>query len=389
MGMGMAPSDGEGSGFIINDEGYILTNNHVVENARAIIVRLHDGQEYPATVIGTDPLTDIALIKIESDERLPVVPLGDSEESRVGDWVIAIGSPLGLDFTVTAGIVSAIGRDDVHPNGQNIYENFIQTDASINPGNSGGPLINLQGEVIGINAAINRLGQGIGFAIPINYAKVLLPQLLANGSVTRSCIGIIIQGISQVESNRLNLDSTDGVLVESILENGPADSAGLRSGDIITGFNGEAIEDPGELRWLASVAGVESTVPVNIIREGRDELLQVTLGEMPCDSKSEESAPPDTNGSSLLGVDVSDLDEATRQELALPTNSGARVVAIAESSPALGSGLRVGDVILEVGSTAISGPSEFNNLVSQYRQGDILRLRIRRGNAWVFIAFTL
>lgn len=383
--------EGEGSGFIINPDGYILTNNHVVENAQTILVRLVDGVELYAEVVGTDPRTDVALIKVDPDYPLPTIPLGDSDELHVGDWVVAIGSPLGLDFTVTHGIVSALERREIHPDGRDLYENFIQTDASINPGNSGGPLINIQGEVIGINTAVNRMGQGIGFAIPINMVKLLVPQLLETGTVRRSCIGVSIQAMSRELAGTYGLSAPRGALVRDVNAGGPGEVAGILPGDVILTFDGEDIEEADELPWLASVAGVGREVEVGILRAGDRTEVDVVLGELPCTGTVAAAAatPTPSGAAAPLGVQVSALDSASRLGLGLPGDVGILVEDIATTSPAHGSGLRVGDVILEVGSAPVSTPTDFVEEVGRYGRGDIVRLRIRRGTAWVFIAFTL
>ncbi len=381
-------AEGEGSGFIINADGYILTNNHVVENAQTIVVKLHDDREFTALIVGTDPRTDVALIKIEVPDELPVAPLGDSDSARVGDWVLAIGSPLGLDFTVTAGIVSALGRREVHPDGRELYENFIQTDASINPGNSGGPLFNLRGEVIGINTAVNRLGQGIGFAIPINMVKILLPQLQNTGTVTRSCIGVSIQPLTRDLALSFGLERPRGALVHSVTGGGPGEEAGIEPGDIILNFGGREIEEAGELPWLASVGGVGNTVPIDVLRSGSTETIEVTLGEQPC-ARPETATASNDGVVSPLGIHVSDLDQATRNSLGLGAEIGIRVEGVDARSPAGGSGLTIGDIIIEVGSTPVEDARHFAALLRTYSRGDILRLRIRRNSAWVFIAFVI
>ena len=382
-------SEGEGSGFVIDPSGYILTNNHVIESASAILVRLQNRREYPATVVGTDPNTDIALLKIEPSEPLAAAPLGDSDGLHVGDWVVAIGSPLGLDFTVTAGIVSALGRREVHPDGRELYENFIQTDASINPGNSGGPLINLRGEVIGINTAVNRIGQGIGFAIPVNMVKILIPQLLETGRVRRSCIGVRINPMSRELALTYGLETPMGALVVGVNPGGPGDQAGLEVGDVILGFNGEEIEEARELPWLASVAGVGGNVEIDVLRDGSRTRLPVVLGEHPCEARPVSAGSSGGGSSGPLGISVRGLDPTQSHSLGLPPGIGVLVDEIGGGSPARGSGLRVGDVILEVGSETVANPDHFTRLLSRYTRGDILRLRIRRGNAWVFIAFSL
>ncbi|MBN1947333.1 MAG: Do family serine endopeptidase [Bradymonadales bacterium] len=383
-------TEGQGSGVIIDREGYILSNNHVIENAQAILVRLQDGREYPATVVGRDERTDVALLKIDTGGDLPVAPLGDSDQLRVGDWVIAIGNSLGLDFTVTSGIVSALGRRGIHPDNRDLYEDFIQTDASINPGNSGGPLINLRGEVIGINTAINRLGQGIGFAIPINMVKVLIPQLLETGTVRRSCIGVSIQPMSQELAMSYGLDRPQGALVVHVNPGGPAERAGLQPGDVILRFGEEEITQSEVLPWLASIGGVGNEVELELIRGGQRQTVTVTLGELPCmETPASPVVTRSTGGEEALGIHVTELDPSTRESLRIPAGTGVVVEEIGSGSPAQGSGLRVGDVIIEVGSTPVTSPEQFSSQLSRLRRGDILRLRIRRGHSWVFLAFTI
>ena len=270
-----------GSGFIIDEDGYILTSLHVVASAESIRVRLHDGREFDGRVIGRDPKTDIALLKIDGADNLTALPFGDSSNLRVGDWVIAIGNPFGLSSTVTAGIISAVGRDDVSLAEGIDYSNFIQTDASINPGNSGGPLLNVDGRVIGINVAINRRGQGIGFAIPINMARAILPQLNTLGWVARSYLGVYIDHFPIDVARMLGWDKPRGALIDRVIKNGPADLAGLLKGDIIVIFDGTAIEKAGELPWLVSTAGIGKIVKVVIMR-GRDEReVEVVMGKLP------------------------------------------------------------------------------------------------------------
>jgi serine protease Do len=247
-----------GSGFIIDRDGYILTNNHVVEKAQSIKVRLSDEKEYDAKVVGRDPKTDIALIKINTRQNLPVAPLGDSDSLEVGDWLIAIGNPFGLEHTVTAGIVSAKGRVI----GAGPYDDFIQTDASINPGNSGGPLFNLNGEVVGINTAIVSGGQGIGFAIPINVAKELLPQLKTKGRVVRGWLGVMIQKVTPEIAKGFGLKESEGALVSDVMEGSPAEKAGIKRGDVIVSYNGKRIKEMDQLPKLVGTTEVGKKVKV-------------------------------------------------------------------------------------------------------------------------------
>ena len=273
---------GLGTGFVYDFAGYLLTNHHVIAKATEVTVRFLDGHEVNGTVVGSDRHTDIAVVKVE-EKNLPALPLGDSDALEVGDWVIAIGNPFGLSHTVSAGIASAKGRtrDDVRGLDPSGYFNFIQTDASINPGNSGGPLLNLQGEVIGINSAVRANANGIGFAIPVNMVKQLLPMLLRDGKIRRSAIGVEVLGLNPVESQRLKRPDTKGAWVQNVRPGSPADRAGIAADDVIVAFNGKPIADPDELRWLASIAGVGSVATVTIARMDRVFDVRVTLGELP------------------------------------------------------------------------------------------------------------
>lgn len=280
---------GLGTGFVYDEAGYLLTNHHVIAQANEVTVRFLDGHETNGTVVGSDKHTDIAVVKVD-EKSLPALPLGDSDVIEVGDWVMAIGNPFGLSHTVSAGIVSAKGRtrDDVRGLDPSGYFNFIQTDASINPGNSGGPLLNLKGEVIGINAAVRANANGIGFAIPINMVKQLLPMLLRDGKIRRSAIGVEVLGLNPLEAQRLKRQDTRGAWVQNVRPGSPADRAGIAADDVILAFNGKSVADPDELRWLASIAGVGSVATVTIARMERVFDVRVTLGELP-----ELAEPPD------------------------------------------------------------------------------------------------
>jgi len=274
-------TEGVGSGFVYDAAGYLLTNNHVIEGATKIVVNFHDGVELVGTVVGADPPTDIAVIKVDAD-GLSALPLGDSNALLVGDWVIAIGNPFGLEHTVSAGILSARGRtrDDVRGLDPTGYFNFLQTDASINPGNSGGPLLNLAGQVVGINAAVRANANNIGFAIPMDMVVQLLPKLLANGRIRRSGIGIIVDEISRGDATRLELPRAQGAIVTKVLPNRPAARAGILIGDVILAFGDKPVANPNELRWMASIAGVSSVVPVQVARGGKTFRVNVTLDEL-------------------------------------------------------------------------------------------------------------
>jgi serine protease Do len=271
-----------GSGFIIDEQGHVLTNFHVVDNATEIGVRLLDERFFKADVVGTDPKTDLALLKVQHEgAELPLLPLGDSQELRVGDWVIAIGNPLGLASTVTAGIASAVGRKNIPISQDMRYKDFIQTDASINPGNSGGPLIDVDGEVVGINTAISAQGQGIGFAVPINMAREILDQLKEHGRVERSWLGVYAREVPNELRAQLGVDFDGGVLVRKVVGGGPADKAGLSSGDIIYSLDAEVVEDPPQMAWIASNLGVGKKIEVVYYRGDNKRTTTLTMGALP------------------------------------------------------------------------------------------------------------
>ena len=283
---------GLGTGFIYDAAGYLLTNHHVIARASEVTVRFLDGREVNGTVVGSDKHTDIAVVKVE-EKGLPALPLGDSDVLDVGDWVVAIGNPFGLSHTVSAGIVSAKGRtrDDVRGLDPSGYFNFLQTDASINPGNSGGPLLNLKGEVIGINSAVRANANNIGFAIPVNMVKQLLPMLLRDGKIRRSAIGVEVLGLNPVEAQRLKRPDTKGAWVQNVRPGSPADRAGIGADDVILSFNGKTVADPDELRWLASIAGVGANATITLARGDRVFDVRVTLGELPEPPDSPDEEP--------------------------------------------------------------------------------------------------
>jgi serine protease Do len=281
LGRRRTVAEGLGTAFVYDPEGFLLTNNHVIEDATDIVASFIDGRDIKATVVGRDKHTDIAVLKVE-DKGLQALPLGDSDAIEVGDWVVAIGNPFGLSHTVSAGILSAKGRtrDDVKGLDPSGYFNFLQTDASINPGNSGGPLLNLRGEVVGINAAVRANANNIGFAIPINMVRQLLPMLLRDGKIRRSAIGVTVDWLNAIEAGRLKRPDRKGAWVKSVLAGGPADRAGVSPDDVIVGFDGKAVSDPNELRWLASIAGVNKVVTIRIARLERVFEVRLTLGEL-------------------------------------------------------------------------------------------------------------
>jgi serine protease Do len=375
------PQRGAGSGFIIDKGGLIVTNNHVVEGAKEVLVTLSTKEEYTAKVIGRDPKTDIALVKIEPKGDLPVATLGDSGQMKVGDWILAIGNPFGLANTVTAGIVSAKGRVI----GAGPYDDFIQTDASINPGNSGGPLFNLHGEVVGIATAIIPYGQGIGFAVPVNLAKSLLPQLQSKGEVVRGWLGVSIQGITPELAKSLDLKERKGALVADVTKGGPADSAGLKRGDVIVKFNGQEVSEVHNLPTL--VAGVEpgKDVPLTVKRDGKEQTLQVKVGKMPAEKPERAEAPEPAEQQGKWGLALRELDAQTAQRLGVTASDGVLVAAVQPDSPAEQAGVRQGDVILEVNKQKVSSVKEAQSAVQKDTDGNLLLL-LRRGESSLYAA---
>src|SRR5687768_12722302 len=331
-----------GSGVIVDPKGYILTNNHVVENAREITVRLSDARKFTATLVGRDPKTDLAVLKIDSPNPLPVAEMGDSDRLKVGQWAIAIGNPFGLDRTVTVGIIFATARTRV---GVATYENFIQTDASINPGNSGGPLLNLDGRVIGVNTAIVAAGQGIGFSIPINEARLVMNQLIKSGRVVRGWLGVAIQDVTDELSRSFGVREREGVLVADVIKGGPAEKAGVRAGDVVVEFNGSKIKEVPDLqRRVASVAPGER-VKLIVVRDKQTIPVTVAIGEMPAEDRGVAAVERETEG---LGMQVETLSPDAAERLGLPFSQGLIVTDVATGGPADRAGLRRGDVILEV-----------------------------------------
>jgi serine protease Do len=370
-----------GSGFLINKDGLILTNNHVVENADEIIVRLSNDKEYKAKVIGRDPKTDIAVIKIDDATDLHPVMMGDSDKLRVGEWVMAIGNPFGLEHSVTAGIVSAKGRFI----GQGSYDQFIQTDAAINPGNSGGPLINLHGEVVGINSAIfSRTGGniGIGFAIPINLAKELLPELETKGRVTRGWLGVLIQKVTPEIADSLGLPEAKGALVADVMDDGPAKDAGVKTGDVIIEFDGHAVRDSTELPLLVARTPVGHSAPLKIIRNKETKTLTVRIGELKDEEVAAESGKEEG-----FGLTVQPLTPDIAESLGLPSDSkGVVVSGVAPGSSADEAGMRRGDVILEVNREPVKDLSSYRKALKGTPAGKSVLLLVRRGENTIFLA---
>ncbi len=373
-----------GSGFIISQDGYIVTNNHVIDGADTIIVRMSDEEEYEAAPIGTDEKTDLALIKIEPRQPLPSVPFGQSANLEVGNWVIAIGNPFGLSQTVTIGIVSAKGRVI----GAGPYDNFIQTDASINPGNSGGPLLNLQGEVIGVNTAIySRRGGniGIGFAIPIDLAKSVVQQLREKGSVTRGWLGVMIQSVTPELAKSFDLADPKGALVAEVTPDSPAHRAGLERGDIIVAFNQTEIANSRDLPALVAQTPVGTQATIGVLRGGKSQTLAVTLGELKDERQTEITSGKASPGN--WGMTVTDLTPEIRRRLQLEAaHNGVVVSEVDPGSAASRAGIRRGDIIQEVNRRAVASVRDFMTIVSEMQDQDRLLLLIRRSDFTSFFA---
>jgi serine protease Do len=372
---------GAGSGFIISQDGLIVTNNHVVEGAKEVTVTLASKEEYPAKVIGRDPKTDIALVKIEPKGHLIAAALGNSDGLRVGEWVMAVGNPFGLSNTVTAGIVSAKGRVI----GAGPYDDFIQTDAPINPGNSGGPLFNLQGEVVGINTAIIPNGQGIGFAVPVNQARALLPQLEAKGEVTRGYLGVHVQAITPELAKTLKLTDTKGALVADVTSGSPAETAGLKRGDVIVGFAGKEVTEVGNLPALVAATPIDTTVDVTVRRDGTEQALQVKVGRMPGEKAEAATGQPEP-AQRKWGLALRDLDARMAQRLGVTPGEGVLVAAVRPDGAAERAGVRPGDVVLEVNRQKVHSVKEAQAEAQKQGESGPLLLLLRRGEARLFAA---
>lgn len=371
---------GQGSGFIVDSAGLVLTNNHVVQGAEKIQVTLNDGESYEAELVGADPSTDIALLKVEAGRSLPAVELGSSTALRVGEWVVAIGNPFGLDYSVTAGIVSAMGRNI----GAGPYDNFIQTDASINPGNSGGPLFNMKGEVVGVNTAIIRDGQGIGFAVPIDMVKAMLPQLRDNGRVSRGFMGIGVQPLDDELARAFNLPKKHGVVIGSVDGQGPAAKAGLQPGDVVTKIDGKRVREIQELLIAVAQSPPGKKIDVEYTRNGKNLAAKVQVAERP--EIGQASTPnferPDS-GVQNLGISVAPVDAQVARQLGAEMGKGVVVTRVTPGS-AGARVLRPGDIILRVGETAVSSQKELENAISESK--GIFRFLIQRAGRTIFVA---
>lgn len=386
----MPRMQGQGTGFLISRDGYALTNHHVVENATAIKVRIgEERREYDAEIVGSDPKTDVALIKLKGtrDGGFPVIPLGDSDRLDVGDFVVAIGNPFGLSQSVSMGIISARGRRDVMPSGRQGLYDFLQTDASINPGNSGGPLVSLNGEVVGINTAINAAGQGIGFAIPINLVKKLIPELKENGQVSRSWIGVSIRGVTPELAKGLGMKRPLGAMVAQVVDGGPAAKGGLQPGDVIVSFDGREIKEASQLPLLASFAGAGNKVPLEVIRDGKLKKLTVQLEELPGEKTAAASPVQKKNEEQAgkLGLTIDDLTPSIRQQAKIDSKQrGVYVLRVFPMSAAAEAGIMPGDVIVEVNGKAVQTATQFVDMVRKTKRGGLMKVLVRRADGTVF-----
>lgn len=376
-----------GSGFILTKDGYVITNNHVIKDADEIVVSLQDRREFVAELVGRDERSDTAVLKIEGED-LPTVKLGDSDSLKVGEWVLAIGSPFGFDHSVTAGIISAIGRSLPNEN----YVPFIQTDVAINPGNSGGPLFNLDGEVVGVNSQIySRTGgfMGLSFAVPINVVTNVYEQLRDKGHVSRGWLGVLIQDVTRELAESFGMKHPHGALIAKVLDGGPAAKAGFEVGDIVVRYDGEKISFSSDLPPLVGNSKVGETVPVEIIRRGKAKTLNVTIAELPSDDELEiasSSGKSDVVSSNALNLQVKDLTKTQKDELEL--DHGVLVDSVSEG-PAQKAGVRSGDILLLINNTRVKGSEHFEELVNELPRNKSIPILIQRRGGPIFIALKL
>jgi len=374
-----------GSGVIVDPSGTVLTNAHVVERASEIEVVTADGKKHKAKVVGADRRTDLAVLKLQGGGPYPAATLGDSDKLKVGDWVLAIGSPFGLQQTVTAGIISAKGRSI----GQGPFDDFLQTDAAINPGNSGGPLVNMSGEVVGINSAIlSRSGGnvGIGFSIPVNMAKRIYTELHAKGKVTRGWLGVSIQPLTPELARGFGLKEAKGVLISDVVQDSPADRAGIAAGDIVTEFDKKKVETPQDLQKGVALTPPGKGVPLKVWRDKGEKTLEIKIGETPDDNVALKS----TNKSkTLLGLEVRPITPDIARQLNLRGGDGVLVFSVEDESPAAEAGLQRGDVIREVNRQRVRSLQDFERVTKDIKEGDRITVLLQRGQQSLYVAFTV
>jgi serine protease Do len=366
---GERPHRGVGSGVIVDARGFVLTNHHVIERADEIELTLTDGRTFTGTVIGRDPKTDLAVVKVDADQELPAATLGDSDKVQVGQWAVAIGNPFGLGHSLTVGVISGVGRGEL---GLSTFEDYIQTDASINPGNSGGPLLNIRGEVIGINTAINPIGRGIGFAIPINMAKEVMQQLVENGRVVRGYLGVVIQTLSPELAGKFEVAENGGVLVGDILRGSPAEHAGLKRGDVIVDFDGQPVHKMQELQRLVAAIRPGTPVRLRVLRDRQEHLLTLEIGEL---KDLEPKAEP---AGSRFGLTLDAVTKDLVKQFNLKIDEGVVVTNVESGSVAARDGLRKGDVILEIERTPVTNIDGFKTVIGKLNASEHILLLILR-----------
>jgi len=376
------PKRGSGSGVLISSAGQLLTNQHVIDGADEIVVKLKDGKKFKASIVGQDPRSDLAILKIDSPNPLPCAPLCDNESLRVGEWVVAIGNPFGLGITVTAGVVSAIGRE-LSVDKQRTYRNLIQTDASINPGNSGGALVNTKGEVVGINTAIMPYGQGIGFAIPVGSAKKVISDLIAYGKVKKVFIGIALQEITDSLAEYFNVPR-EGVMITDVVANSPAEKAGLSPGDVITAIDGKQIADYSQFQELIDRHGIGESVTISLFRKGKIGECRLVIQEIPGSGKSDQSKERN-----IIGVRVDQINPANIKKFDLKIASGIVITGIDSDSLAEAAGFEPGDIIRSINDIQVDSPQEFHRLLSRVRSGNRLLFEVVRGRIARMLIFVI
>jgi serine protease Do len=380
-----------GSGFFISEDGYLVTNYHVIRGASDIVVKLTNKQEFKGDeveIVGTDPRTDIALLKIDNGEKLPHLEFGNSDDVKVGDWAIAFGNPFHLEGTVTVGVISAKGRAGiVLPEGPD-FQSFLQTDAAINPGNSGGPLVNIHGDVIGINTAITSPSGGnigIGFAIPANLAKMVIDELKSEGKVTRGYLGVYLQEITEDLKDAMGLPSLQGVLVSEVVDNTPASRAGVKAGDVILVFDGKEVKDMASFRILVASTEVGKKTSMKIYRDGKERDLQLTIDEMPETASAVQETPQQEYE---LGLGVINVNDPRAQRFEPKTASGVIIIDIRPGTPADKAGFNVGDVIIAIGSKKTSNVDEYRDAIKNLKSGKPVIFHVQRGERKLYIAVT-
>jgi serine protease Do len=382
-------NQGAGSGFLLDPAGHIMTNNHVVRQADEVTVRLADGTELEAKVIGQDPETDVAVVKIEPHEfegKLPSLEMGDSDQIRVGDWAVAVGNPFGqLQGSLTVGVISATGRSDLNiMGGTPTYQSFIQTDASINFGNSGGPLVDIHGRVIGMNTAINPMGQGIGFAIPINMALKVADELIEKGRVVRGYLGIRPQALTPDIAAGFDLEDVEGVLIAEVVPDTPAADGGLETGDVITKLNGEDVADVNDFRMRVAEQGVGESIKLEVLRDGKKKSFEIVLAERPTSFTPAGAAQEDED--TWAGLSVEELDaERARRLFDDSEVEGILVVDVEPGSAADDAGIRPGDVIKEIGNVEVTDRGDYGAAVEKYRDKKAVAILLRRGNQTLYV----